>query len=62
MQVNLTLFEMQVSLAARQLIHALLKRDPESRLGSNGGSNEIKEHPFFKGINWPLIRCMVVTL
>nr|AML76924.1 putative LOV domain-containing protein [Hedera helix] len=47
-----------VSLAARQLIHALLKRDPESRLGSNAGSNEIKEHPFFKGINWPLIRCM----
>nr|AML79137.1 putative LOV domain-containing protein [Centella asiatica] len=47
-----------VSLAARQLIHSLLKRDPESRLGSNGGSNEIKEHPFFHEINWPLIRCM----
>nr|AML78535.1 putative LOV domain-containing protein [Pittosporum resiniferum] len=47
-----------VSLAARQLIHALLKRDPDSRLGSNCGSNEIKEHPFFRGINWPLIRCM----
>nr|AML77112.1 putative LOV domain-containing protein [Nepeta cataria] len=49
----------QVSLGARQLIHALLNRDPGSRLGSNGGANEIKEHPFFKGINWPLIRCMV---
>nr|AML78220.1 putative LOV domain-containing protein [Prunella vulgaris] len=48
----------QVSLAARQLIHALLNRDPATRLGSNGGANEIKEHPFFKGINWPLIRCM----
>lgn len=47
-----------VSLPARQLIHALLKRDPESRLGSNGGSNEIKEHPFFRDIKWPLIRCM----
>ncbi|WOH14780.1 hypothetical protein DCAR_0934303 [Daucus carota subsp. sativus] len=46
------------SLAARQLIHALLKRDPESRLGSNGGSTEIKEHPFFRDIKWPLIRCM----
>nr|AML77151.1 putative LOV domain-containing protein [Verbena hastata] len=48
----------QVTLAARQLIHALLSRDPASRLGSNGGANEIKEHPFFRGINWPLIRCM----
>ncbi|KAL9244923.1 hypothetical protein vseg_018637 [Gypsophila vaccaria] len=47
-----------VSLAARQLIHALLNRDPASRLGSKGGANEIKEHPFFRGINWPLIRCM----
>ncbi|XP_062081470.1 phototropin-2 [Humulus lupulus] len=48
----------QVSLAGRQLINALLQRDPATRLGSNTGSNEIKEHPFFRGINWPLIRCM----
>nr|AML76687.1 putative LOV domain-containing protein [Philoxerus vermicularis] len=47
-----------VSLAARQLIYALLSRDPVTRLGSQGGANEIKEHPFFRGINWPLIRCM----
>ncbi|KAF8013272.1 hypothetical protein BT93_I1198 [Corymbia citriodora subsp. variegata] len=47
-----------VSLAARQLIYALLQRDPESRLGSNNGANDIKQHPFFRGINWPLIRCM----
>lgn len=47
-----------VSLAARQLINALLQRDPASRLGSNTGAHEIKEHPFFHGINWPLIRCM----
>ncbi|KAK3412880.1 phototropin-2 [Eucalyptus grandis] len=47
-----------VSLAARQLIYALLQRDPASRLGSNNGANEIKQHPFFRGINWPLIRCM----
>lgn len=49
----------QVSLAARQLINALLNRDPASRLGSNGGANEIKDHLFFRGINWPLIRNMV---
>nr|AML78724.1 putative LOV domain-containing protein [Cunonia capensis] len=47
-----------VSLAARQLINALLNRDPASRLGSNTGANEIKQHHFFRGINWPLIRCM----
>ncbi|XP_073312531.1 phototropin-2-like isoform X2 [Primulina huaijiensis] len=47
-----------VSLAGRQLIHALLNRDPDSRLGSNTGANEIKKHPFFNGIDWPLIRCM----
>ncbi|KAA3463057.1 phototropin-2-like [Gossypium australe] len=49
-----------VSLAARQLINALLNRDPASRLGSTTGANEIKEHPFFRGIHWPLIRCMVI--
>ncbi|XVE93021.1 hypothetical protein REPUB_Repub01dG0154000 [Reevesia pubescens] len=47
-----------VSLAARQLINALLNRDPASRLGSGTGANEIKQHPFFCGINWPLIRCI----
>nr|AML78403.1 putative LOV domain-containing protein [Colchicum autumnale] len=47
-----------VSLAGRQLIHGLLHRDPANRLGSNTGANEIKEHPFFHDINWPLIRCM----
>ncbi|KAL2940404.1 Phototropin-2 [Bienertia sinuspersici] len=46
------------SLAARQLIYALLNRDPATRLGSQGGASEIKGHPFFRGINWPLIRCM----
>nr|AML78937.1 putative LOV domain-containing protein [Azadirachta indica] len=47
-----------VSLAGRQLINALLNRDPGSRLGSNTGAHEIKQHPFFRGIKWPLIRCM----
>ncbi|XP_047310369.1 phototropin-2-like [Impatiens glandulifera] len=47
-----------VSLGARHLINSLLNRDPASRLGSSTGSNEIKQHPFFHGISWPLIRCM----
>ncbi|KMZ73376.1 hypothetical protein ZOSMA_14G01410 [Zostera marina] len=47
-----------VSLTARQLICKLLQRQPSNRLGSNSGSNEIKQHQFFQEINWPLIRCM----
>ncbi|CAN7038523.1 unnamed protein product [Brassica rapa subsp. trilocularis] len=45
-----------VSLVCRQLINMLLNRDPSSRLGSKGGATEIKQHAFFCGINWPLIR------
>ncbi|KAJ0246015.1 Phototropin-2 [Hirschfeldia incana] len=47
-----------VSLVCRQLMNMLLNRDPSSRLGSKGGANEIKQHAFFRGINWPLIRGM----
>nr|AML79426.1 putative LOV domain-containing protein [Sciadopitys verticillata] len=46
------------SLTVRQLIHALLNRDPANRLGSNKGAIEIKQHPFFRGIHWALVRCM----
>nr|AML78962.1 putative LOV domain-containing protein [Stemona tuberosa] len=47
-----------VSLPARQLMRRLLHRDPSNRLGSCEGANEIKQHPFFRGINWALVRCM----
>nr|AML77189.1 putative LOV domain-containing protein [Diselma archeri] len=45
-----------VSMAAVQLIHGLLHRDPEKRLGSCTGANEIKKHPFFRDVNWALVR------
>nr|AHZ63886.1 phototropin [Conocephalum conicum] len=45
-----------VSLAAKQVIRALLQRDPKKRLGSDKGAHDLKNHPFFRGINWPLIR------
>ncbi|KAG7011841.1 Phototropin-2 [Cucurbita argyrosperma subsp. argyrosperma] len=48
----------KVSLAGKQLIDALLQRDPARRLGSSTGSDEIKRHPFFRHINWPKIRTM----
>ncbi|ESO95561.1 hypothetical protein LOTGIDRAFT_144613 [Lottia gigantea] len=35
------------------LLEGLLKRDVEERLGCKGrGAAEVKEHPFFKGIDW----------
>lgn len=44
---------------AKDLMHRLLTKDPRTRLGSTRGSADIKAHPFFKGINWPLIRSTV---
>nr|AML79181.1 putative LOV domain-containing protein [Limonium spectabile] len=48
----------EVTLNAKQLMYQLLQRDPKNRLGFLEGANEIKRHPFFKGINWALIRCV----
>ncbi|XP_019199255.1 PREDICTED: phototropin-1 isoform X1 [Ipomoea nil] len=48
----------QVSLHAKQFMYRLLHRDPKNRLGSREGANEIKHHPFFKGVNWALVRCV----
>ncbi|CAL9147718.1 unnamed protein product [Musa hybrid cultivar] len=45
-----------VSFHARDLIRGLLVKEPESRLGSVTGAAEIKQHPFFEGLNWALIR------
>lgn len=46
-----------VSFQARDLIRGLLVKEPENRLGSMKGAAEIKQHPFFEGLNWALIRC-----
>ncbi|KAM4095502.1 hypothetical protein ACJW30_08G033900 [Castanea mollissima] len=48
----------QVSFHAKQLMYRLLHRDPKNRLGSREGADEIKRHPFFRGVNWALVRCM----
>nr|AML78829.1 putative LOV domain-containing protein [Ajuga reptans] len=48
----------EVSLQTKQLMYRLLHRDPKTRLGSREGANEVKQHPFFRGINWALVRCM----
>lgn len=48
-----------VSSHARDLIRGLLVKDPENRFGSVKGAAEIKQHSFFEGLNWALIRCAV---
>ncbi|CAM8935507.1 unnamed protein product [Rhodiola kirilowii] len=45
------------SYAARDLIRGLLVKEPQQRLGVKRGATEIKQHPFFQGVNWALIRC-----
>ncbi|KAK3002418.1 hypothetical protein RJ639_022316 [Escallonia herrerae] len=41
---------------ARDLISGLLAKDPESRLGSKRGAADVKTHPFFKSLNFALVR------
>lgn len=48
-----------VSFQARDLIRGLLIKEPENRLGCQKGAAEIKQHPFFEGLNWALIRCAI---
>ncbi|GER36776.1 protein kinase superfamily protein [Striga asiatica] len=42
--------------AARDLIAGLLEKDPARRLGSRHGAADVKTHPFFKGMNFALVR------
>ncbi|KAJ6828329.1 serine/threonine-protein kinase D6PKL2-like [Iris pallida] len=45
------------SYQSRDLIRGLLVKEPQHRLGVKRGATEIKQHPFFDGVNWALIRC-----
>lgn len=47
------------SAAAKDLIRGLLVKDPAKRMASARGAAEIKQHAFFRGINWALIRCSI---
>ncbi|KAK4796920.1 hypothetical protein SAY86_029246 [Trapa natans] len=46
----------QVSSVARDLIKGLLMKDPNKRIAYKRGATEIKQHPFFDGVNWALVR------
>jgi serine/threonine protein kinase len=45
----------------RDLCQRLLERDPSKRLGAMGGIQEIKNHPFFAGIDWDALREKKIT-
>eukprot|EP00250_Pteridium_aquilinum_P004733 c14935_g1_i1 orf=305-1942(+) len=47
-----------VSFQARDLIRGLLVKDPHHRVAHKRGATEIRQHPFFEGVNWALIRSM----
>eukprot|EP01122_Echinamoeba_exundans_P011687 TRINITY_DN4732_c0_g3_i1.p1 TRINITY_DN4732_c0_g3~~TRINITY_DN4732_c0_g3_i1.p1 ORF type:complete len:721 (+),score=136.76 TRINITY_DN4732_c0_g3_i1:2428-4590(+) len=51
-----------VSKDCKAIIKKLLCADPRKRLGAYGGAAEIKAHPFWKSLKWPLIRNMVPPL
>ncbi|KAF8037600.1 hypothetical protein BT93_B0470 [Corymbia citriodora subsp. variegata] len=51
-----------VSYAARDLIRSLLVKDPKRRLAYSRGAAEVKQHQFFRNINWALIRCATPPL
>jgi serine/threonine protein kinase len=40
-----------VSNSAKHLIEGLMSKDPNTRMGVNG-ADEVKNHPFFKTVNW----------
>ena len=47
-----------ITFGARDLIKGLLVKDPQHRLAYKKGATEIKQHAFFEGVNWALIRSM----
>lgn len=45
-----------VSPELQDLVGALLERDEGARLGTAGGAEAIKAHPWFAGVDWALLR------
>ncbi|WVR06620.1 hypothetical protein IAU60_003652 [Kwoniella sp. DSM 27419] len=45
----------------KQFVKGLLNRNPMNRLGARRGAVELKEHPFFKSIDWELLYKKQIT-
>ena len=55
-------FKSTKNLDAKDLVNKFLRLDPEKRLGAGeDGINEIKKHPFFKDIDWDLVKKRKLT-
>lgn len=46
----------QISSSCKSLIKKLLIKDENKRLGSKIGASDVKNHPFFKSVQWALLR------
>jgi serine/threonine protein kinase len=53
---NEVAFPEDMSLAAVSIVTQLLMKDPEQRLQSNGSVDTVRQHPFFKGIDWKALQ------
>ncbi|KAI9497632.1 kinase-like domain-containing protein [Zychaea mexicana] len=49
-------YKTNLSSNCKNLIHKLLHKDEHKRLGSRAGASDVKAHPFFKNINFALLR------
>ena len=49
-------FPEHVSLPATSIVLQLLTNDPKQRLGSNGSDDTIRQHSFFRGIDWQALQ------
>lgn len=50
--VNIPLW---LSKEARDLLKRLLEKDPKKRIGGRTGTQEIREHAFFRGVSWSIL-------
>ncbi|KAH7731468.1 G-protein-coupled receptor kinase [Aphelenchoides avenae] len=56
MTQDIELPDQGLSIECRDLLEGLLKREVHERLGCRGrGAEEVKDHPFFKGVDWQVI-------
>jgi serine/threonine protein kinase len=44
--------------SARDLLSRVLEPDPRRRLGATRGAAEVREHPFFKGLDWERLEAL----
>jgi len=49
-------FPDDMSLAAVSIVAKLLMKNSHKRLGSTGSVDAVRQHPFFKGINWQALQ------